>query len=72
MKEWHKWETNPERNFQIKKVRIRAVIIFNTKQLIFKNYYRVSSNKHRVSNRCRPLSAAPLNVALIGLVSIFY
>ena len=36
MKEWHKWETNPERNFQIKKVRIRVVIIFNTKQLIFK------------------------------------
>ena len=36
MKEWHKWEINPERSFQIKKVRIEVVIVFHTKQLIFK------------------------------------
>ena len=38
MKEWHKWEINPERSFQIKKVRTGVAIIFHTKQLILKKW----------------------------------
>ena len=46
--------------------------------------YRVSSDKHRASNKCRPListallgdhieiNAAPLNAVLIRMVTIFY
>ena len=36
MKKCPKWEVNPEKSFQTKKVRIEVEIMFHTKQFILK------------------------------------